>query len=274
MKIIGQNDLIQRLFLLLDKGVLSRFIILVGPSGSGKKTLASELSKGLCYYPTLVTDLSKSNIVEIINQSYTTLDTQVYIIADTDEMSLRSKNSLLKVFEEPPNNAYFILTCKNIENVLPTIRSRGAVYYMLPYSRSELSLFLPQELSDKDKDIILDIADTPGDVIRLSKINITEFYNYGLLVADNIAEVSGANVFKIGSKISLKKDSGGYDLELFWRLFRQICFDRINTNIDKYADAILITNKYANELGIRGINLVSLFDAWILDIRSAWMHLE
>ena len=271
---VGQNNLLKRLFSLIDEKALSRFIILVGPSGSGKKTLAVELSKGLCYYPTLVTDLSKSNIVEIINQSYITLDTQVYILADTDDMSLRSKNSLLKVFEEPPNNAYFILTCKNIDNVLPTIRSRGVVYTMEPYSKKQLQSFLSNDLSKESSDIILGLADTPGDVIVLNKLNIKEFYNFGTLVVDNIAEVSGSNVFKIASKLSLKKDSEGYDLDLFWRLFRQICFSRINTDISKYADGILITNKYANELGIRGINLVSLFDSWILDIRSAWMGLE
>lgn len=271
---VGQDNLLERLESLIDKNVLPRFLILVGPSGSGKKTLALEVSKSLCYYPTLVIDLSKSNIVEIINQSYTTLDTQVYIIADADDMSLRSKNSLLKVFEEPPNNAYFILTCENIDNVLPTIRSRGSIYYMLPYSRGQLEAFVSKDVSEENKDIILNIADTPGDVIKLNKINIDEFYRYGLLVVDNIAEVSGSNVFKIASKVSLKKDSDGYDLELFWRLFRQICFNRVHTDIDRYADGILITNRYAKELGIKGINLNSLFDAWILDIRAAWMHLE
>ena len=170
--IVGQSSLLEMLSSLIERKALSRFIILVGPTGSGKKTIAVELSKSLCYYPTLVTDLSKSNIVDIINQSYLTLDTQVYIIADTDSMSLRSKNSLLKVFEEPPNNAYFILTCENIDNVLPTIRSRGSVYFMLPYSRDELSLFVSRDLSEEDKNIILDIANTPGDVIELNSINI------------------------------------------------------------------------------------------------------
>ena len=209
--IVGQSSLLEMLSSLIERKALSRFIILVGPTGSGKKTIAVELSKSLCYYPTLVTDLSKSNIVDIINQSYLTLDTQVYIIADTDSMSLRSKNSLLKVFEEPPNNAYFILTCENIDNVLPTIRSRGSVYFMLPYSRDELSLFVSRDLSEEDKNIILDIANTPGDVIELNSINIEEFYNFELLVVNNIATVSGSNVFKIGNKLSLKKDSEGYD---------------------------------------------------------------
>lgn len=270
---VGQDNLLERLKYLIDKNVLPRFLILVGLPGSGKKTLALEVSKSLCYYPTLVIDLGKSNIVEIINQSYTTLDTQVYIIADADDMSLRSKNSLLKVFEEPPNNAYFILTCENLENVLPTIRSRGSVYYMEPYNKEQLKQFIPNDMSEEAKEIVLSVSETPGDILQVVSSNIIDFYNYVELVVDNIAEVSGANAFKIGSKVSLKKDSAGYDLKLFWNMFRQICMDRISEDLDKYSLGVLITNTYANELGIKGINLSSLFDAWLLDIRKAWMDL-
>ena len=85
---IGQNKLLS----LIDKQLLNdafpRFSILIGPKGYGKKTLALEISKSLCYYPTLIEDLSIGNLRNIISMAYSTLDTQVYILVDCDEMSV------------------------------------------------------------------------------------------------------------------------------------------------------------------------------------------
>ena len=39
---VGQDNLLESLKSLIDKNVLPRFLILVGSSGSGKKTLALE----------------------------------------------------------------------------------------------------------------------------------------------------------------------------------------------------------------------------------------
>lgn len=49
---------------------------------------------------------------------------KVYIIEDAGNMNNAAQNALLKVLEEPPKHAAFILVCENVGELLPTVRSR------------------------------------------------------------------------------------------------------------------------------------------------------
>lgn len=266
---IGQNKLLSLIDNQLLNNVFPRFSILVAPKGYGKKTLALEIAKSLCYYPTLVTDTSIGNLRSIIEMAYTTLDSQVYIITDCDSMSMASKNCLLKVLEEPPNNAYFIMTIVSEHNLLPTIKSRGTIYRFDPYTTQELSSYIKIKSYNVD-DRIFDIVDCPGDIDLVMSIGINELYNYTELVLDNIEKVSDANAFKIANKLALKKDTEGIDLGVFWNTFRALCIKHNEEDRNKYYTGLLITNRYANQLGYKTLNKQYLFDGWLLNIREAW----
>lgn len=49
---------------------------------------------------------------------------QVFILADVQQMQETAQNTLLKILEEPPATAVFILTCENRSQVLSTVLSR------------------------------------------------------------------------------------------------------------------------------------------------------
>lgn len=154
--------------------------------------------------------------------------------------------------------------------MLDTIKSRGVVFHMDVYTPDEIFEYAidryRSELQDKEsRDIIRQLCRTPGDVNILYKSNILEFYDYVKLVADNIANVSLANSFKIPSKVALKDDDAGYDLKLFWRAFMRASFD-----VGRYT-GVYITSKYLQKLRIKGINRQMLMDNWILEIRESWM---
>lgn len=51
-------------------------------------------------------------------------DKKIFIITSVDLSTEEAQNKLLKSLEEPNDCVYYILTTSNIENVLPTIRSR------------------------------------------------------------------------------------------------------------------------------------------------------
>ena len=48
----------------------------------------------------------------------------VYVIHQADTMNIQAQNAMLKVFEEPPAHAMFILLADNPQRLLPTVRSR------------------------------------------------------------------------------------------------------------------------------------------------------
>ncbi len=51
----------------------------------------------------------------------------VVIIADADTMNSQAQNALLKILEEPPEYASFVLLADNSERLLPTVRSRCVI---------------------------------------------------------------------------------------------------------------------------------------------------
>ena len=49
---------------------------------------------------------------------------KVYVLRSADKMNPQAQNALLKLLEEPPSSASFLLSCENAAALLPTVRSR------------------------------------------------------------------------------------------------------------------------------------------------------
>lgn len=269
MKIIGQTELLERVKTLISSDKFPRFSIIAGPEGSGKKMLANYISKELSTQKVDVS-IKVDGIREMITLAHKAIAPTMFVIADADNMSPAAKNAMLKVVEEPPNDAYFIMTLRDINQTLATIKSRAQVFNMQPYTPSEIGQYAIGVTSE-EMHIISDICETPGEVDKLKTCGIISFDEYVKMVVDNIAEVSGSNSFKIADKIKMKDDKEGYDLRLFWKAFMTECSNRLSEDVVKYALGIKITSKYLQELNITGISKPSTFDMWLLDIRGEWM---
>lgn len=293
---IGQKEVLKQIDNLIAKG-FPRFIVITGQKGQGKTELAKYIMHKLdIHYKDELADNGGiymveiepkiDNIREMIDMAYKQTEPIIYLIQNADKMSIGAKNSLLKVIEEPPNNAYFIMELQQIENTLETIKSRCQEIKMEFYTDSDIYHFLSdisvEQADMKDRVIINDIAANKYQIDLLVKYKPKEFYNYVDKVVNNIYRVQSANSFKITEKLDLKDDGNGYDLNLFFETFKLICMNNLIVNIDKedefevdlyniYNNCISITSKYQQKLKINGINKISLLDMWILSIRKEWL---
>lgn len=274
---IGQTELLNRIGGQIERNRFPRFSIIIGEKGSGKKELAKSIAQMIGHPAWLAPDIKVDTIRNIIETCYKADLPVFYIIPDCDNLSTAAANALLKVTEEPPKEAYFILTCENENNLLSTIRSRGVTYMMEPYSYEDKCDYINQlydmnKLSDEETEFALDTATVPGDIDYLWTTDIKGYIEFVNLVIDNIAEVQDSNAFKIGDKIALKDEEDKYNLRLFWKAFNVLCVSKMRSGDDplKFARAIAITGDYAQQLNIRGINKQMLFDNWILAIREEW----
>ncbi len=69
----------------------------------------------------------------------------VLILEQCESMNNEAQNALLKVLEEPPETALFILITENAASLLPTVLSRCTLFSLQQVSDSELCSFLVKE---------------------------------------------------------------------------------------------------------------------------------
>lgn len=255
---IGQKNLLSILDRQLQEGNLPRFSIIVGPRGSESDKIGPYIASYMGANLINTTDVKVDTIRTIVQEAYKVSTITVYNIINADGMSVQAQNSLLKVTEEPPNKAYFVMTLEDENNTLPTIRSRGTIYHCDHYTQDELMNYAEEKYGVFK---YCGICDTPGEIDLLHEMKADEFYEYVQKVADNISTVNGSNAFKIANKIKFKDTDEGYDLVLFWKIFQCVSFDA-----GRY-DRAKLTSTFLALLRTKTINRSMLFDKWILDIR-------
>ena len=170
--LFGNERLKDNLTSSLRRGHISHFYLISGPEGSGKRTLAQILASailcgrenapsGRCSvcrktadgnHPDVitVTDPEHKNVAVKIVRQYrddvfirpNEANHKIYIFPQ--ELGIEGQNALLKVLEEPPQYAVFILLTDNPEKILPTVRSRCTELNLLPLPQDTLRRALQQ----------------------------------------------------------------------------------------------------------------------------------
>lgn len=72
---------------------------------------------------------------------------KIFIINNVDVSMEAAQNKLLKIIEEPPKNVRFLISAKNEQRVLPTIKSRCDKVKIPPLCMEEISKFCTQKLA-------------------------------------------------------------------------------------------------------------------------------
>lgn len=264
---IGQVNLLRN----IDKIITSypKFSIIVGPKGSGKKLITKYICKKLNLH-VIPFGTKIDEVREIIELSYEQKDPVCYVCYDADSMSLGAKNCLLKITEEPPNNAYFILTLQSMSNTLETIKSRGTVLSLDEYTEDELLSYRKyKDYSPKYDNIIKEFCTTTGEIDELFKSNIDDFYKFAETVAYQIHIPTTGNIFKISKTIKAKDTETGYDPILLFKFVRTLFLKKvIETKKPQYLYASMVTSECLRDLSIASLNKVGTVDNWIMSVRT------
>lgn len=270
---VGQKAILDNVDYWIKTDTVPRFMIVSGGKGSGKATLAKEIARRMRAY-LVECELSVDAVREAVKNCYKCAGTTVYLFKDADKMSTAAKNAMLKITEEPPRQAHFIVTVQNGENMLETLRSRATNIQMAPYSADELDLFYHDYTLRKDR-AIRGICEVPGMMLEMEKIDVVDLIEFCNTIIDNIQQVTGVNAFKIVQRIRIKEDGQGYDPELFFHCMKFCLHSRIKEILLhqdmrlKFARMLKVTSKYHQEFNITGIKKDSTLDMWVLEMREA-----
>ena len=200
--LLGNERLKENLALSVNRGRISHFYLISGPTGSGKHTLAKLLSAAiLCQgerkpclscnacrkvmndnHPDCITvddPEHKTVAVEIVRNARADMyvmpnesDRKIYIFPQ--ELRIEGQNALLKILEEPPEYGVFILLSDNPEKLLPTVRSRCTELSLAALPEATLRQALRKEFPDADEESLSAAIHRSGGYLGQAKALLAE----------------------------------------------------------------------------------------------------
>lgn len=260
MNIIGQDKLLANIDRLSIEN-FPRTLLLVGEVGSGKHLFCSYIQNKLSF-PLI--DISTSLSLETIEQAMLRVEPVIYLI-DTQNISIKEENIMLKFLEEPLKNTYIILLCTSTNLLLPTVVNRCRVWRLAPYSKDTLKTFL-----NSSNELILDIANTPGKVNQLQSYDLTQLLTLVNKLIDVIKTNGVANTLTLSNKITFTAtDNDKYDFDVFIDTLLYVLKTRVfDQNDSRLIEYYKLTNKLSNDRFIPHINKKLLFEHYLLEMRG------
>ena len=265
---VGQKELLNQIDTLISNKKFPKFSIIIGEQGYGKHTICKYIAEGLG-----LDYLLFNNKIDDLRQFIDVISTQaspyIYVLQDGDSMSLGAKNSILKIVEEVPSQAYVILLIDNRNSALATLISRAFVFELNNYSKEELVEYCNLKGYSNPEQLIL-VANCPGELDIASKVDVNSIISFAEKLIDNVKYASLPNVMKVASKIN-GTDDDGYDLRLFLNAMYSVMVNRLenernNSQLKIYRDICLLISEYSYKLRMRSSNLKYIVDSFIINL--------
>ena len=214
---IGNDKVSSNILDNFKNNTLHNSILLVGPKGIGKSTLAINLLKEIFtysnlnsnenYHNNLIDNNSHPNIryLKILFNSkneklYSNIsinqirelesflyqssidDLPKFVLIDSaDDLNLNSANALLKILEEPKKNTYFILISHIFSSLIPTIRSRCIKFFIEKPTYDDfvkILLLHDDKINEQNINFLYSLSHgSPGLAIKILLENIDNIYN-------------------------------------------------------------------------------------------------
>jgi len=92
---------------------------------------------------------------------------RVFLIDRLDRANEQAANSVLKTLEEPPDHLVLVATAENVQDLLPTIRSRSVILHLGPLSAQEMRAFVQARRLDEPERRVRLAAGSPGVAVAL-----------------------------------------------------------------------------------------------------------
>ncbi|MCH5185227.1 MAG: hypothetical protein J1F64_03790, partial [Oscillospiraceae bacterium] len=185
------------------------------------------------------TDKIREEIIGVVSIKPFSASYKVYIIEDAHLMTEAAQNAFLKVLEEPPSYALFILTVSDISLMLRTVFSRCSIVRFPPLSDNLMREYISKKYPDETRtDFIVKysegipqnadniISNPDFELIRQKLVKLTRM----------LFSQKKTDIFKIADFFKEHKDDA-YDIMYLWqKIIRDIVFIQENSDIIINAD--------------------------------------
>lgn len=169
--------------------------------------------------------ITVDKIREIVADAYTKpyeSGKKVYIITYGDDMNEQAQNAFLKVLEEPPQYAVFIILTENYESLLQTVRSRCERIQFPPVSDGKIRAYIEKhfpEETEKTRFLVQYAGGVAGNVKKiLESEGFAELREAALLTLDKLLSPKKVDAYDVAEFLEENKEEADLILA-FWQGF-------------------------------------------------------
>jgi DNA polymerase-3 subunit delta' len=137
---------------------------------------------------------------------------KIYIMNEGEKMTPQAQNALLKTLEEPPEYAVILILTTNVDELLPTIRSRCVVLHMKPVKDALVKQFLMEELGVPDYKANICVAFARGNIGKAKLLASSE--EFEKVKDEAITLVKYINDMEINEIVKAIKKISEYKLDV------------------------------------------------------------
>jgi DNA polymerase III gamma/tau subunit len=195
-EVVGNNTTIIAIKKMLQQTDKPHAIIIHGPTGCGKTTIARIMAAELGCKPENFIELNAANTrgIETIRTIAEEAHTfgmgggnKIYMLDESHQLTKDSQEAILKILEDCPEHCYFIMCTTEPNSLIKTIRNRCTEYEMGQLGKVEIVELLERICAtssfDVSKDVIEAISYTCDGCPRAAVVSLEQVLNI-----DNIDE--------------------------------------------------------------------------------------
>ncbi len=181
-EVFGNVSLVSTLKKKLKENTLPQAILLQGPYGCGKTSIARVLGAELGCADIIEVDAAQFRSIDTVRDltkktKFTALDgnAKVFILDEIQKMQDLPQTALLKVLEDTPPNTYFFICTTHPQKLIPTIKSRCMEFAVELLNDADMGSLLEYILESEEVSIeenvlnliVRSAAGHPRDAIQL-----------------------------------------------------------------------------------------------------------
>lgn len=256
--IIGNDKLKKELIHSVELNKTSHSYLFIGTEGIGKKLIAEEFAKMLLSvkdtenspdFSIIEPDGNSIKIEQIrdfqkkVSEKPIISNKKVYIINDSDKMTVEAQNCLLKTLEEPPEFVTIILIGSNENSFLSTIKSRCMILHFEKISDDQIQKYLKENYEiEINSQIMLEACQ--GSIGKALEIkDKQELYQNTEQVVNSLERKDKIDILNMSDFIYKSKDD---KLEIL--NYMNVLFINLAKTNSKYADCISVVEETKRRL--------------------------
>lgn len=187
---------------------------------------------------------------------------KIYIINESEKMTVQAQNALLKTLEEPPAYAVILLLTANADALLPTIASRCVRLDMKPVRDDVVRKYLMEELKVPDYKANVCVAFARGNIGRAKLLASSE--DFDKVKEEAVTLLKYIHELEISEIVAAIKRIGEYKLDvtdyldLFTIWFRDVLLFKATNDANHliFKEEIKYIRKEADRTSYEGLETI------------------